>query len=403
MALNPSIILAGQVPDIMGSIARGQAAGAQANKISDQNALRSLYAERGAGIAAGEENALRALAGLNPAASLGIQGARQGLEKGQLSMDATRQSMSHADANQARLTRAEARQVQAHAAKLSAQERAAQAVEIEQGVARAMGARTPEEFDAIVAEVDPSLVGQFGNRDAIAGRFLSIAEMIKRADAQEQPEKPADEYGRYAFEERKAGREPLSRIEYKRAGMKTTNIRTTPEGGVEIVEGFGSGSPAPKLTVDAAKNTGFLVRTREANRVLNELEGQGTNFGQQALGAVPLGLGNYGRTPEFQKFDQARRDFVNAILRRESGAVISDQEFDNADKQYFPVPGDGPEVIEQKRQNRINAIRGLEVGAGEGLGMLDAQQPVEPVELNTPDFSQMSDEELQRYIESGGN
>ena len=169
---------------------------------------------------------------------------------------------------------------------------------------------------------------------------------------------------------------------------------------------------APKMTVDAAKNTGFLIRMQESNQVLDSLEDQGTRFGQQNLDMVPFGLGNYGRDPEFQRFDQARRDFVNAILRRESGAVISDQEFDNADKQYFPVPGDTPEVIEQKRRNRQTAIAGIRVGAGDGAGYADAQRlPAQPQPAPQPapqpqpqgmpsvaDISSMSDAELDAFI-----
>jgi hypothetical protein len=65
-----------------------------------------------------------------------------------------------------------------------------------------------------------------------------------------------------------------------------------------------------------------------------------------------------------QKAEQAQRDFVNAILRQESGAVISDTEFDNARKQYFPQPGDGAEVVAQKAKNRKTAIEGLKRNAG---------------------------------------
>ena len=83
-------------------------------------------------------------------------------------------------------------------------------------------------------------------------------------------------------------------------------------------------------------------------------------------GRLPLSLiiGNFLVDPNFQKFDQAQRDFINAQLRRESGAVISNAEFDNAEKQYFPQPGDRPEVIEQKNRNRQNAIAGLVESAG---------------------------------------
>jgi hypothetical protein len=128
------------------------------------------------------------------------------------------------------------------------------------------------------------------------------------------------------------------------------------------------------MTVDGAKNSGFYLRTKEANEILNSMEQQGTRFAQQQLESVPMGLGNFARDPEFQRFDQARRDFVNAILRRESGAVIADSEFENANKQYFPQPGDGPEVIAQKRRNRETAIEGIRMGAGEGAAYIDQTQ-----------------------------
>jgi hypothetical protein len=94
-------------------------------------------------------------------------------------------------------------------------------------------------------------------------------------------------------------------------------------------------------------------------------------------------------------YDQAKRDFINAILRRESGAVISEEEFANAEQQYFPQPGDGPEVIAQKRANRENAIRGIEVSAGQGARL--ATQPPSGLDApgGLPDFSTMSDEELE--------
>ncbi len=63
-------------------------------------------------------------------------------------------------------------------------------------------------------------------------------------------------------------------------------------------------------------------------------------------------------TPDFintevgKSFDRARRDVINAILRRESGAVISDSEFDNAYKQYIPVAGDSKDRIAEKKRNR---------------------------------------------------
>lgn len=63
--------------------------------------------------------------------------------------------------------------------------------------------------------------------------------------------------------------------------------------------------------------------------------------------------------PNIQKLDQAERNFINAILRRESGAAIAPEEFESAEKQYFPRRGDSPEVLTQKKQNRERVINGL--------------------------------------------
>lgn len=142
-------------------------------------------------------------------------------------------------------------------------------------------------------------------------------------------------------------------------------------GGITITNPDGTttqiGGPANKLTVDQGKNTGFLIRARDANAVLDNLDTEGTKFWSRTAEDLPLGVGNYLQSDEYQKFEQARRDFINAVLRRESGAVISDAEFENADKQYFPQPGDSDEVIKQKRRNRANAVKGFEVGAGPGV------------------------------------
>jgi hypothetical protein len=88
------------------------------------------------------------------------------------------------------------------------------------------------------------------------------------------------------------------------------------------------------------------------------MQNQGMNVTQAGLSKIP-GVGNYLISNERQKFEQAKRDFINAQLRRESGAAISPTEFESADKQYFPVPGDRPEVIEQKAANRRAAVEAM--------------------------------------------
>ncbi len=124
------------------------------------------------------------------------------------------------------------------------------------------------------------------------------------------------------------------------------------------------GGPADKLTEGQANAVGYGSRLADANESLTALETKITDADLYKA-RVP-GVGNYLSSPEVQQFEQAKRNFINAQLRRESGAAIADSEFANADKQYFKQPGDSPQVVEQKRRNRERAISSMRLAAGRG-------------------------------------
>ncbi|ANL02703.1 hypothetical protein [Rhizobium phage RHEph18] len=128
---------------------------------------------------------------------------------------------------------------------------------------------------------------------------------------------------------------------------------------------------APKAPSNEQLNAaGFADRMHSAGGLLDKYEQQGLNATDQFLTGSPfipgfIGNSIVGKTnPDYQLFDQARRDFINAQLRRESGAVIGPDEFNNANKQYFPQPGDSKAVIEQKREARRLAIESMARSAG---------------------------------------
>jgi hypothetical protein len=110
---------------------------------------------------------------------------------------------------------------------------------------------------------------------------------------------------------------------------------------------------------------GFADRMASANAIISDpkIEAAMLDLVKKGAAGIPV-AGNFLVGPEFQQAEQAKRDFVNAILRRESGAVISPSEFENANQQYFPQPGDSPEVIAQKAANRQIAIEGVQRAAG---------------------------------------
>ena len=121
-------------------------------------------------------------------------------------------------------------------------------------------------------------------------------------------------------------------------------------------------------TAEQAKSALFSKRMADAEQVFGALEKQGWSptAGQEYVGAIPL-VGNKLLSNERQQFDQAERNFINAVLRPESGAVISDVEFANARRQYIPQPGDTPATLAQKKANRQQAMLGVGAGSGNKL------------------------------------
>lgn len=109
----------------------------------------------------------------------------------------------------------------------------------------------------------------------------------------------------------------------------------------------------------------YGLRAKAADKTIQDLYNNGT-YDATSLAAAAQRNSWY---PEALKSepakmqDQAERNFVNAILRRESGAAISKDEFTNAEKQYFPRAGDTPSVLQQKAENRAVAVAGLKTAA----------------------------------------
>jgi hypothetical protein len=110
----------------------------------------------------------------------------------------------------------------------------------------------------------------------------------------------------------------------------------------------------------------YSNRMESADKILNKLDGKYDPFlisiktsGTTSL--IPGGqtLANKALSASDQRAEQAQRNFINAVLRRESGAVISPSEFENASLQYFPQAGDTSEVKIQKASNRRLAIDDL--------------------------------------------
>jgi len=144
-----------------------------------------------------------------------------------------------------------------------------------------------------------------------------------------------------------------------------------------------------KPTDEQSKAAGYAKRMFNAEAVLQneKVVAAAIDPAQKGKAAVPV-IGNWLSGPDYQKFDQASRDFINATLRRESGAVISETEFQNARIQYLPDFGDTPEKLALKRANRIETIRGIRGAAGpsfKGSLTFDAEGNIVPTQVSRPE------------------
>lgn len=108
----------------------------------------------------------------------------------------------------------------------------------------------------------------------------------------------------------------------------------------------------------------YARRMEQAQGVFDDLQKSGYQRGAPTEAMLAGILPEFARSEKLKKQDQAERNFVNAVLRRESGAAIADSEFKSAEQQYFPRAGDPPSVLEQKRTNRELALQGIKAEAG---------------------------------------
>jgi hypothetical protein len=128
-------------------------------------------------------------------------------------------------------------------------------------------------------------------------------------------------------------------------------------GGITVVRADGKVDirPAPKmvegkdLTEGQAASLGFASRLSLNEKTLNEVASRGYK---------PGGLFELGFTPERLRsedrkiYEAAKRNWIAAKLRKESGAAIGKEEYSDADLQYFPQPGDTEKVLKQKANLR---------------------------------------------------
>lgn len=161
------------------------------------------------------------------------------------------------------------------------------------------------------------------------------------------------------------------------ASKVPAGYRANPDGSMAFIPGgpadpaAGGGKPPTEFQ---GKSAAFGARAEQADKLITQLQGTYSPAAINAKqtventwlvgGALGAASNKFSLSSNDQKAEQAQRDFINAVLRQESGAAIGASEFENAAKQYFPQPGDKPENIAQKAAARKLSVQGLLNNAG---------------------------------------
>jgi hypothetical protein len=152
-------------------------------------------------------------------------------------------------------------------------------------------------------------------------------------------------------------------VPFVRAPPPHVNIKGWIAGEVERVKKVtgpeGGGEKLTKEQADARAAAGKMIG---AEKEYGPNEAAATTLSERFwAGALP-NLKNYVTSEKFQAGMAARREWIAGLLRKESGAAVTDTEFETYNDIYFPEPGQGGNIAAQKARARERALQGVKAG-----------------------------------------
>lgn len=337
MALDPTIILAGQSPDIVNALSRANDAAQNRLNYDRQNAMNAMLKENGAGIMAGDQNALNALAGYDPQAALGIQAQRQDMafsaEKMQMARDEGKRMAEEA--------------MKANADKLSADQLAAEQQKIESALAGAASFYQKGDragYDAWLGQLglDPQEYS-FDQFPAHAAMFDGVLEAMKTFAPPPAPE-PMSPEGKFAAD-KAAGLLPADAMPQKTGdtinvgGGSDKQLFDTIAAGSEraasAAVGLNSLAEAQKA-IDGGVITGFAADQR---LYLSKLGGY-------------LGITDPAAVENTETFRAAIAPQVSAMIK----ATVGSANISNADREFAEKAAAGSITLDEASIKRMIKI-----------------------------------------------
>ena len=140
-------------------------------------------------------------------------------------------------------------------------------------------------------------------------------------------------------------------------------IESDGQGGFRMVQGAGAAAAGAKpFTEGQSKDIVFATRAEGALASLDPIANALTSRGEVAADWLPMGLGGGMQTDEYQVARTAGDEFLQAILRKDTGAAITSQEQALYGETYLPRPGDSPARLQYKQEARKRAVEALKGG-----------------------------------------
>lgn len=224
-------------------------------------------------------------------------------------------------------------------------------------------------------QVSPDMVRElkalgYDVKDLPLGAIRQIAPLIQDAvERRRQSQMDFLKFQEAAREDRELSPQEVELLEAANPRL-TGKLKGVKASSIKLLSQSGAGSALPNQSEFAAR--GYADKARQADENLGGLIGKGFDPSAPGL-AVQSMLPNLFKEGNVQQSEQALRQFVNAILRRESGAAIPESELKNYRKQYWPEAGDSSDTLSQKTAARRLAIQGLEAEGSRVPSSLGAQ------------------------------
>jgi hypothetical protein len=168
-----------------------------------------------------------------------------------------------------------------------------------------------------------------------------------------------------------------------------------------------AGGKSMKLTEGQSKDLNFWNRMDAVTSKIDERAAALTDRGDQIKGAVPM-FGNSLVSEDYQRGKRDADEWITALLRKDTGAAVTEQEWKLYGPIYIPQPGDGPGTLKDKAEARQRAAEGMKKGLGTAevmaneLAIERQKRATAPAaasdDWRSQDPSTWTDEQLQEYL-----